>query len=151
MNDLGTILRHVRTHLAMYVDESSFDVVAALITGHDIATCGGTLAGFREWLVVRSDSGANADWQNLILRLAFPQSADPRKELKTGADAQMHAVRLLFELVEEFVAERASRDGLRRIFLSYERWLRQQSWYDSRSPAWFDLPLAPKKTRRKHT
>jgi hypothetical protein len=122
----------------MYFYKVEFDVVAAFIKGFDLAMTGGLLVGFREWLVVKLGYANNWPWEGLVLRLTFPETESARSQLPQ-AENQQRAVESLFGLLEAFLQEREAPDGLRRIFLRYETWLRQQDWYGPSSPQW--LPM----------
>jgi hypothetical protein len=116
----------------MYFSPVEFDVAAALIQGFDLASNGGLLAGFREWLIVKLGYGNNLAWSALVLRLVFPDAESPRQCLQSAE--QKHVVALLFGLLEEFWQERESPNGLRRIYLKYQGWLQRQDWYGPTSP-----------------
>src|SRR5439155_10334091 len=65
----------------MYVPSLDFDAVAGFFQGFDVATYGGLLTGFREWLIVRLGYANNLAWTQLVLRLAFPDAESPRQKL----------------------------------------------------------------------
>src|SRR5215831_7158032 len=131
-------LHRVFTHPGMYVHPVSFGTVTALVEGYDMALHGGLLFGFDEWLVVKVGGGNNLAWPALVLDLAFPGKGNPRKRLGRAKNEEV-AINALSKLLEEFLTEREKQDGLRRIFLSHERWLRKQSWYGPKSPGWMKL------------
>jgi hypothetical protein len=132
---LPAVLENVKKHPGMYVYKVEFDSVAAFIDGFNLATNGGLLVGFREWLIVKLGYGDNLAWPALALRLAFPEAESPASQL-LHADNQKRAVAALFEFLEAFLQEREAPDGLRRLFLGYEAWLRRQDWYRPSSPGW---------------
>lgn len=116
------IFEGLRTRTGMYVGETTYVAVAAFVVGYDEACEGGTLAGFREWLAVRMGSGSNLAWTAIVLRAAFPGSDSPEAELAKGPQAERRAIETMFELISAFDDERNRRDGLRKIFASYEDW-----------------------------
>jgi hypothetical protein len=120
----------------MYLSLVEFDVAAAFIQGFDLASNGGALVGFREWLVVKLGYGNNLAWSESALRLAFPDAEAPRQCLLQSGE-QKRAVELLFRLLEEFWQEREAPHGLRRIYLKYQAWLQRQDWYGPKSPDYF--------------
>ena len=120
----------------MYVQEPTYAVLSALVLGYDLALDGGLLCGFREWLIARLRGGNNLTWAGLVLRAAFPEAPDPQAEVCSSTANQEHAVRVMFELIGEFQTLRAERDGMRKIYAQYERWLKTQSWYTPDSPHW---------------
>jgi hypothetical protein len=115
----------------MYLPEETYTAVAALVLGYDLACEGGVLVGFREWLVVRLNGGSNLGWESLILYAAFPSAEDIDKAVRASPKAQRHAIDTLFELLAEYDQVRTKHDGLKAIFLAYDRWLHQQGIGDS--------------------
>lgn len=105
--------------------------------GYDAAAEGGVLVGFHEWLVPRVGEGANLGWPALVLHLAFPRSKNVHEELRQGGN-QTFAIDFLFRTIAEFDDDRSKPEGLRRIYLEYERWLRTQEWYTPDSPGWLE-------------
>jgi hypothetical protein len=125
----------------MYLQEPTYASVSALILGYDLANEGGVLIGFREWLIARLGLGNNLTWSVLVLHAAFPNATNPQETVRSSRDADKQAIETLFELVAEFDHTRSAPDGLRKIFLDYEAWLRRQSWYTPKSPHWIDCPV----------
>src|SRR5438309_712191 len=119
---LPYVLEKLRDRPGMFIPKVDFDVVAAFITGFNQATRGGLLAGFREWLVVRCGDGNNLPWPALVLRLTFPDAESPDRCLLQGGN-QKFAVDRLFDLLQAYFQEKESPDGMRRIYVRYERWL----------------------------
>jgi hypothetical protein len=132
---LPALLGLVRERPEMYLQKVEFYVASAFIDGFNFANENGLLIGFREWLVTKLGYGNNLGWEGLVLGLAFPDADDVRRELEKEGNHE-RAVEFTFRTIEEFLHERQSRDGLRRIFLRYEEWLRRQDWYDPSSPNW---------------
>ena len=133
------LFRQVCERPGMYLSNPSYESVSAFILGFDLASEGGVLHGFREWLVVRNDGGNSLAWHDLVLYAAFPQDPAPRERASASSDAAKHAIRTLLELVREFSADRSKPEGLRRVFLEYESWLRAQDWYTPDSPSWIEV------------
>ncbi len=52
-----------------------------------------------------------------------------------GAEAQVSEV---FAIVQAYLNYR-SKQGLRRVYLEYENWLREQDWYSPNDPLWFGI------------
>lgn len=119
----------------MYLPDPAYASVAALVQGYDLATEGGVLTGFREWLIPRVDGGNELSWESLVLRLAFPEVVDPHRAL-ADEGANTHAIDLLFKLIADFDDERRARNGLRRIYKNYENWLQTQPWHQPGTPGW---------------
>jgi hypothetical protein len=126
-------LKEIRSRPAMYFAPVDFDVAAAFVGGFDLASNGGALAGFEQWLIVRVGKGNNLAWSSLVLHLIFPESRSPRQQL-AEIDDHTDTVDKLFRILDEFWTDREAPEGLRRILLRYESWLRQQEWYDASSP-----------------
>jgi len=142
MHSFVETVKQVCERPEMFVGGGSYLEVAALLTGYDLATSGGALSGFREWLTVRLDGGSNLAWPRLVLDAAFPnrESIDPTM-LTAGEDRS--ALDMLCDLVLEFREERAA-GGLRRVYLAYHAWLKQQDWYGPDSADWFEPGDGPK-------
>jgi hypothetical protein len=134
---LPPIIEGLRRKPDMFLLSTTFDCVVAFLDGYDAAQSGGLLAGFREWLIVRADDGNNLAWPGLVSLLL--------KDKLTSADNDRR-IKYLFDLLDEFIAVRNENDGLRRIYIKYESWLRRQAWYTSRSPSW--VPIEGTQKRR---
>ena len=136
MPSFELLCEDIRAHTGMYVSEATYPVVAALVLGYDLATAGGALRGFREWLIPQVNTGNNLSWNPLILHLAFMNVSNPIAHVLTDAETQRHAIDTLFGAIAAFVKARNAPEGMRRIFAEYERWLRSQDWYTSTHPLW---------------
>jgi hypothetical protein len=111
----------------MYLRVNTYDAAVAFVGGYNTAQSGGLLVGFREWLIVRVDGAENRAWTELVLlELGDPKEKGEQSELIKG----------LFRVLEEFVAVRDVRDGLRRIYAAHEKWLQRQDWYKPTNPDW---------------
>jgi hypothetical protein len=119
----------------MFFPKVEFNVVVAFIDGFNLACYGGLLVGFHQWLVATLGHGNNRPWDALVLELTFPKARIPNDELAKPGNQKV-AVDALFELLETFMQERQSPEGLRRIFVRYEAWLKRQEWYVPSSPQW---------------
>ncbi|AGP39168.1 hypothetical protein [Sorangium cellulosum] len=126
MNAHRELFDSVRRRTGMYFPEQTYFVVAAFVLGYDMAHAGGVLAGFREWLVLRLGMGSNLTWMMLVLHAAFPEESNPHDVVIASPTAQRQAIDILFDLIDEFHEVRAERDGLRKLFVSYDCWVRQQ-------------------------
>jgi hypothetical protein len=124
------LVAHFLKRPGMFVWPEEFHVYCAFLSGFDQACCGGPLVGFREWLITKLDGGDNLSWCDLVLRAAFPNSSSPNSELRNTA-GQQHAIGTLFSLLTQFDGEASKLDGLRCVFVRYERWLSTKSWYHS--------------------
>lgn len=95
----------------------------AYLLGYDAATDGAFLAGFREWLVLRLDDGANLGWPALLARLcAAPEHVALVLAHQPVPDEQ--AVRsAMFDLVEQFLRSRGEQGGLEATRADHERWI----------------------------
>jgi hypothetical protein len=120
----------------MYVQQPTYGALSALVLGYDLASAGGVLCGFREWLIPRLGSGSNLAWPALVLRITFPEESNPEEALRSDAEKDKRAIDGMFRLIDEFLATRARPEGMRRVFFDYEQWLRTQAWYGPESPQW---------------
>ena len=139
MSKFRTVFENVRLRTGMYIPDATYEAVAALVLGYDIASEGGVLVGFREWLIPQVGTGNNQGWPALVLHLAFPE-ADRRAPVRLSDEMHKQAIDSLFRIIAEFDDLRRMPDGLRKVYLDYERWLRTQSWYDADSPQWLEAP-----------
>src|SRR5262245_323154 len=97
------LFERVRKRPGMYLPcWDTFPEVVGFVTGYDYACEGGTLCGFKQWLVLRLGFGSNLGWPALVLDAAFPDSKDSEAELSAGSRAQRHAIDTLFNLLAEF-------------------------------------------------
>jgi hypothetical protein len=120
------LFEQVRSRTGMYIAEDSYDAAAAFVMGYDLACEGGVCAGFREWLVMRVGSGPNLGWEALALHVAFPTSSNPQAAVLANAETQRHGVDVLFSLLAEYDEVRSGPDGLRRVLVDYDRWLKKR-------------------------
>ena len=120
------MFERVRKRTGMYLRPETYAVVAAFVSGYDEACEGGTLCGFKEWLVLRLKSGSNLHWPALVLVAAFPDAENAEQALSSGPQAERHAIDTLFDLLSAFEEVRAKHDGLRQVFLAYAQWERDE-------------------------
>lgn len=117
---LPPFIEGVRRRPGMYVSPETFDCVVSFLCGYDAAQSGGFLVGFREWLVVRADGANNLAWPGLVRLLP--------EDVQAEADSAK-SISGLFALLEEYFDARQAHDGLRKIYVQYQDWLRRQQWH----------------------
>lgn len=117
------VIAGLRDRPGMFVTTTSYDTVVAFLTGYDMALLGGLLFGFREWMIVRLESGNNLCWSGLIDVAAEAAHGSSLAAIDDGTRRQV-----LFDSLAQFFAERDDRDGVRTIFRRYEAWLATQPW-----------------------
>jgi len=86
----------------------SFRSVTAFIEGYDQAArrYGGVgLDGWREWLMTHHRVGGNLVWEAQVLQIAFPDWAG---QWDLAPDQETHVLKVLFELLDKFLADRAT-------------------------------------------
>ncbi|MFI0739055.1 hypothetical protein ACH4PU_13345 [Streptomyces sp. NPDC021100] len=97
----------------MYVGKPSFHALAAFLTGYDqhaVRHGGPGLAGWRDWLVGRRGRDCEHAWPGQVLHIALPRGWDDFWALPP--EDEERAIETLFELLDEFAAEReAERDA----------------------------------------
>ncbi|MGK5639195.1 hypothetical protein ACSNOK_12945 [Streptomyces sp. URMC 126] len=96
----------------MFVGRASFPMLAAFLTGYDqhaLRYGGGGLTGWREWLVARRGRDCQHAWPGQVLHIAFPGGWDDLWNL--SPEDERHAIRVLFELLDAFAAEREAVRG----------------------------------------
>jgi hypothetical protein len=118
-------IENVMKYPGTFFSPVEYDVASAFLTGFDVATHGGLLVGFHEWLLPRVGGGDNQYWTELVLYLLFPGAPSPREHLARCKD-QEQLVRSLFSLLEEFWLERDELHGLRGIYSRCHEWLQKQ-------------------------
>jgi hypothetical protein len=74
---LPTHIENVKKYPKMYLSKMEFNVAAGFLQGYDLATEGGLLIGFREWLILQVGYGNNLSWPELVLTLIFPEVRSP--------------------------------------------------------------------------
>jgi hypothetical protein len=131
------VFKRIRKHPLLYIRRREFYDVVAFVNGFDSAIAGGLMIGLHEWLITKLGEGENLAWDELVLRLTFPNVETPSQHLLLGNN-QAIAFESLFALLEEFFNDRDAYNGLRRIYLQYECWLKRQSWYGPGVPNWLD-------------
>ncbi|MEU4896076.1 hypothetical protein AB0B12_25415 [Streptomyces sp. NPDC044780] len=96
----------------MFVGPLSFHVLTAFLTGYDqhaIRHGGAGLTGWGEWLVARRGHGCSHAWPGQVLHIALPNGWDNIWDLSPEDDR--HAIKVLFELLDEFISEREAAQG----------------------------------------
>ncbi|WP_246235988.1 hypothetical protein [Streptomyces boluensis] len=97
----------------MFVGQTSLARLEAYVDGYDAHAQrhgGPGLGGWREWLVTRRGRSCNHTWQGQVRHLALPEGWD---SWELPADQEQQVIRVLFELLDQFLAERelAEREG----------------------------------------
>ncbi|MEN8652042.1 hypothetical protein ABCR94_15855 [Streptomyces sp. 21So2-11] len=96
----------------MYLERISLVAVQAYVDGYDAHARrhgGPGLDGWREWLVLRRGSDCNHVWWGLVRHIALPHGWDHRR-LTPGQEERV--IKVLFALLDEFLAERESARGV---------------------------------------
>jgi hypothetical protein len=91
----------------MFVGKPSFHMLTAFLTGYDqhaLRHGGPGLTGWHDWLVARRGRDCNHAWPGQILHIALPNGWDDLWNLPPEDEQQ--AIKVLFELLDEFAAER---------------------------------------------
>ncbi|MEV7549290.1 hypothetical protein AB0N89_06670 [Amycolatopsis sp. NPDC089917] len=128
MQEFRELLRSVRQRPGLYLlDGSDLDYRQAVtfVTGLDLGTNGRLLDGFREFLVLKADVGANLVWSSLVRIVVHG------RDHRSMADKDDQVlVDGLWDLLDEFLAETAAA-GSRRIHHEYFLWCqssRRSTW-----------------------
>ena len=98
--DLRDYLQRVRRTSGMFLFNNTFAEACAFLVGYDQALQGGLLAGFREWLVVRTDGRSKLVFPRLVLEFVAPGAND--RSLTPEQDRL--AKDALFDLLDEFLS-----------------------------------------------
>ncbi|WP_129840260.1 hypothetical protein [Streptomyces sp. RFCAC02] len=105
---------------ALYGLKPSYGEAVTFLRGYDLATDGGALRGFTEWLVVRSGHRTSLAWPALALRTAL--AVPPDASFSAGAlteEQDRAAFDALFTLLDEFFAATQSPMALARMYSDY--------------------------------
>ena len=98
--DLRDFLKRVHRTSGMFLLNNTFAEACAFLVGYDKALQGSLLAGFRDWLVVRTNGRSNLVFPWLVLEYAAPhadhESLTPEQE-RLAMDA-------LFDLLDEYLS-----------------------------------------------
>ncbi|XUZ25976.1 hypothetical protein ACQVDT_13895 [Streptomyces sp. RMIT01] len=96
----------------MFVGKTSFHMLAAFLTGYDqqaLRHGGRGLTGWHDWLVARRGRDCNHAWPGQVLHIALPNGWDDLWSLPP--EDEQHAIKVLFELLDDFTAERETAQG----------------------------------------
>ncbi|WP_331755917.1 hypothetical protein [Streptomyces sp. NBC_01643] len=96
----------------MFVGRASFHMLTAFLTGygqHGLRHEGQGLAGWHEWLVVSRGHDCNHAWPGQVLHIALPNGWDDIWNLPP--EDEQRAIKVLFELLDDFAAEREAAQG----------------------------------------
>jgi hypothetical protein len=91
----------------MFVGKNSFHMLTAFLIGyaqHARRHGGHGLAGWHEWLITRRGRECQHFWPGKVLHIALPNGWDNIWNL--ADEDEEHAIKVLFELLDEFAAER---------------------------------------------
>jgi hypothetical protein len=116
------LFESVRQRTLTYLTEETYAAVVGFVSGYDAGCAGGLLLGFREWLVLRLGLGSNLGWPTLALHVAFPAARSVDATVLDGSNAHRHAIDTLFDLLFEFDELRSDRDGLKDLYVRYQKW-----------------------------
>ncbi|MFI6663060.1 hypothetical protein ACIBL8_47160 [Streptomyces sp. NPDC050523] len=98
----------------MFVGTTSFAMLTAFLTGYDqhaLRHGGRGLTGWHDWLVARRGRDCNHAWPGQVLHIALPNGWDDVWNLPP--EDEQHAIKVLFELLDEFAAECEAAQGTR--------------------------------------
>jgi len=96
----------------MFAGKVSFHSLAAFLTGYDqhaLRHGGQGLVGWYDWLVARRGRDCSHAWAGQVLHIALPSGWDDIWNLPP--EDEQRAIKVLFELLDEFAAEREAAQG----------------------------------------
>ncbi|MCG7523902.1 hypothetical protein MHW47_05515 [Streptomyces sp. OfavH-34-F] len=97
----------------MFVGKTSFHMLTAFLIGYDqhaLRHGGHGLTGWRDWLVARRGRDCNHAWPGQVLHIAFSNGWD-EDIWNLSREDERHAIKVLFELLDEFTAEHEAAQG----------------------------------------
>ncbi|MEV0068691.1 hypothetical protein [Amycolatopsis sp. NPDC050768] len=92
----------------MFIGRTTLSGTTAFMAGYDHAASrhgGPGLDGWREWLMANHEVSRNLVWQAQIEQIALP---DRQGGTVLTPEQEAHVLEVLFELLDEFLAERES-------------------------------------------
>ncbi|MBC9717655.1 hypothetical protein H9Y04_34500 [Streptomyces sp. TRM66268-LWL] len=119
MND-KEFVEKVRDRPEMFGLDRTYHPTAMLLLGYDLASSGGVLRGFTEWLVVRKGECSSLVWFALVLEDAVP-GVVLRNPRQIEPEHQEQAVEHLFRLVLAFLDMRDDKRELAAMYARYDR------------------------------
>ncbi|GAB2620254.1 hypothetical protein GCM10027168_60400 [Streptomyces capparidis] len=115
--DYRRLFSEIRKRPSAYGLDGTYKEYVAFVTGCDAGNEWGLLAGFPEWLAMKAGREANATWSSLVLAaVGLPPAPPP-----AGHKDEAKAVEALFDLLDEFLAERVSARHVSLIISRYAR------------------------------
>ncbi|MFC1432792.1 hypothetical protein ACEZDB_19300 [Streptacidiphilus sp. N1-3] len=96
----------------MFVGRASFHALTSFLTGYDQSSArhgAPGLTGWHDWLVGHRGQGCNHAWPGQVLHIALPDGWDNPWKLPPEDEAR--AIEVLFELLDEFLAERETNEA----------------------------------------
>jgi hypothetical protein len=94
----------------MFTGRVTYERMAQFLNGYDLGSqrAGGRgVEGIRDWLLARLGHSSPLVWTSIVLQLAFPGRDQIPYEL---TEEDEHALKILFGLIDEFLAERDHSD-----------------------------------------
>lgn len=125
--DYRVLFESVRRYRTQYLVRGTYEEVVAFVTGCDAGNSWCLLAGFREWLLVRFGGPRNLSWAMLVLQVAFPDRVELWDPDRIDGELGVRAINVLFDCLEQFLAERAAPGALADLYSRYSAWLSTQA------------------------
>ncbi len=119
--EFESLVRSICARPGMYVGQPSYHAVCCYLDGFNVGRGGGPLLGFREWLIVRANSGNNLHWPELVRRLSEVGQS-------TSQVSEEERIKALGNRIDEFLRYRND-NGITKVFYEYGRWLLRKRWY----------------------
>ncbi len=119
-------IKNLQKYIGMYISQQTYTHTVAYLNGMNNAYNDNLLKGFREWLIVKFDTGNNLCWDVIILQGLFEEGKI--HSLNAECENNQFLIQTLFQLLNEFLSERETL-GLAEIELKYKKWLIEQKWY----------------------
>ena len=93
----------------MFIGRATLTGVEAFLVGYDQHSMrhgGPGLSGWLEWLVARRGRDCNHGWSGQVRHIALPGGWE---HWELPADQEEHVIKVLFELLDQFLAEREAK------------------------------------------
>ena len=118
--DSRQLFANVHQRPGMFLPKTDYCTVVAFVEGCDQGNSRGILTGFREWLIPQVGAGDNLVWWYLIAWLTDPVGPKHVHNMEPEVDAR--AVDMLFRLLDAFLDQRQTHNGMRKLYDDYRAW-----------------------------
>ena len=110
---------HFMDATGMFVVQPKWDQVVTFLQGVDYGSDGFALLGFQEWIFTKMSERYSTGWPGAVVQHAIRLLQRPIYPLQN--DDSDFLVQQLFKLLREYLHDRKQDEGLKKIFVRYQR------------------------------